>query len=103
MKDLGGIRLLLSMVCAKSTGLTDRLPPFRGLGAGRFFQASVEGLIAEAAARGQVELDLVNVASVIVRAHHDAAGKAVDQQLLTALEGAITEEKGLRRRDKTSR
>ncbi|ALO05779.1 transposase [Streptomyces venezuelae] len=38
------------------------------------FQALMEGMIAEAARRGQVGLSLVSVDSTVTRAHHDAAG-----------------------------
>ena len=38
------------------------------------FEALLEGLIAEAAERGEVDLSLVSVDSTTVRAHHDAAG-----------------------------
>ncbi|MFE3263521.1 transposase [Streptomyces sp. NPDC059215] len=38
------------------------------------FEALPEGLIAEAAKRGEVELSLVSVDSSTARAHHDAAG-----------------------------
>jgi hypothetical protein len=58
------------------------------------FQALMEALIAEAAARGQVGLELVSVDSTIVRAHHESAGLAVAGETLDALEQALTEEKG---------
>lgn len=67
------------------------------------FEALMEGMIAEAAVRGQVDLGLVSVDSTVVRAHHDAAGMAVDPDLLHALEKAVAEEKGLRERGKRSR
>ena len=38
------------------------------------FEALLEGLIAEAARRGEVDLSLVSVDSTTARAHHDAAG-----------------------------
>jgi transposase len=38
------------------------------------FEALMEGLIAEAAKRGEVDLSLVSNDSTTVRAHHDAAG-----------------------------
>ena len=59
------------------------------------FQALMEGLIAQAAARGQVGLELVSVDSTIVRAHHESAGLAVAGETLDALEQALTEEKGV--------
>lgn len=64
------------------------------------FQALMEGMIAEAAARGQVDLSLVSVDSTVSRAHHHAAGMVVDAELLEELEKAVGEEKGLQRRDK---
>lgn len=67
------------------------------------FQALMEGMIAEAAARGQVDLTLVSVDSTVASAHHHAAGMAVDPELLDELEKAVTEEKGLHERGKTNR
>jgi transposase len=58
------------------------------------FQDLMDALIAEAAARGQVGLELVSVDSTIVRAHHESAGLAVAGETLDALEQALTEEKG---------
>jgi transposase len=62
------------------------------------FQALMEGMIAEAAARGQVDLSLVSVDSTVARAHHHASGMAVDCELLEELEKAVAEEKGLLQR-----
>jgi transposase len=59
------------------------------------FQRLMDGLIAEAAARGQVDLTLVSVDSTVARAHQDAAGMAVSGEVLDALEAALTEEKGV--------
>lgn len=59
------------------------------------FQALMDALIAEAAARGQVGLELVSVDSTVVRAHHESAGLAVAGETLDALEQALTEEKGV--------
>jgi len=56
----------------------------------------MDGLIAEAASRGRVGLELVSVDSTIVRAHHESAGLAVSGEVLDALEQALTEEKGVR-------
>ena len=56
------------------------------------FQRLMDGLIAEAAARGQVDLTLVSVDSTVARAHQDAAGMAVSGEVLDALEAALTEE-----------
>lgn len=59
------------------------------------FQALMDGLIAEAATRGRVGLELVSVDSTIVRAHHESAGLAVAGETLDALEQAVTDEKGV--------
>ncbi|MEU7004958.1 hypothetical protein [Nonomuraea sp. NPDC046570] len=58
------------------------------------FQGLMDALIAEAASRGQVGLELVSVDSTIVRAHQDSAGLAVAGETLDALEQALTEERG---------
>lgn len=58
------------------------------------FQGLMDALIAEAASRGQVGLELVSVDSTIVRAHHESAGLAIAGETLDALEQALTEEKG---------
>jgi hypothetical protein len=50
------------------------------------FKAMMEGLIAEAARRGDADLSLVSVDSATSRAHHDAAGMVVEEQVL---EGAL--------------
>lgn len=58
------------------------------------FEALLEGLIAEPAKRGEVDLSLVGIDSTTVRAHHDAAGTHLDEDVLTALEkGAAEAEK----------
>jgi transposase len=57
-------------------------------------QALMEGMTAEAAARGQVDLGLVSVDSTVVRAHHDAVGMAVDGDVLAALKKAGDDEEG---------
>jgi transposase len=57
------------------------------------FQGLMEALIAEAAGRGLVGLELVSVDSTVVRAHQDSAGLAVAGETLDALEQALTEEK----------
>jgi transposase len=72
------------------------------------FEALLEGLIAEAAKRGEVDLSLVSVDSTTARAHHDAAGMHLDPDALAALEKAADEaekarEKGAARKDKTGR
>lgn len=58
------------------------------------FQQLMDALIAEAASRGHVGLELVSVDSTIVRAHHESAGLAIAGETLDALEQALTEEKG---------
>lgn len=60
----------------------------------------MDAMIAEAAARGDVDLDLVSVDSIVARAHHHAAGMVVDAELLGELEKAVAEEKGLQTRGK---
>lgn len=72
------------------------------------FEALLERLIAEAAKRGEVDLSLVSIDSTTVRAHHDAAGIHLSEDLLTVLEKAATEEertrsKGAVLKDKTGR
>ncbi|SEB79309.1 hypothetical protein SAMN04490357_0404 [Streptomyces misionensis] len=56
----------------------------------------LEGLIAAAARRGIVDLTLVSVDSTTMRAHHDAAGMHLDQDLLTVLEKVATEDEKAR-------
>lgn len=58
------------------------------------FGVLMDALIAEAASRGQVGLELVSVDSTIVRAHQESAGLAIAGETLDALEQALTEEKG---------
>ncbi|WP_046509094.1 IS5 family transposase [Streptomyces odonnellii] len=67
---------------------------FNGWARAGVFQGLMDALIAEAAARGQVGLELVSVDSTIVRAHQESAGLAVAGETLDALEQALTEEKG---------
>jgi transposase len=67
---------------------------FSGWAKAGVFQGLMDALIAEAATRGQVGLELVSVDSTIVRAHQDSAGLAVAGETLDALEQALTEEKG---------
>ena len=72
------------------------------------FEALLEGAIAEAAKRGEVDLSLVSVDSTTVRAHHDAAGMHLDPDTLATLEKAAEEaeqarQKGEARRNKTGR
>jgi transposase len=67
---------------------------FNGWAKAGVFQELMDALIAEAASRGQVGLELVSVDSTIVRAHQESAGLAVAGETLDALEQALTEEKG---------
>jgi transposase len=67
------------------------------------FAVLFEGMIAEAAARGQADLSLVSIDSTVARAHHHAAGMAIDPELLDALEKAAGEEKGVINRSTTKR
>ena len=60
-------------------------------------RALMEGMIAEAARRGQADMSLVSVDSTVARAHHDAAGMVVEPEVLAALEGAAAREKGPRK------
>jgi hypothetical protein len=66
------------------------------------FQALTKAVIAEAAARDDVDLSLVGVDSPVARAHHHAAGMVVDPELLEDLEKTLAEEKGLRKRGKAT-
>jgi transposase len=75
----------------------DRFRQWRDAGV---FQALMEALIAEAARRGQVDLSLVSVDSTTARAHHDAAGARVSEDVLAALEEAGEQSKGAPGRDK---
>lgn len=70
------------------------------------FEALLEGVTAEAAGRGRVDMSLVSVDSTTVRAHHDAAGMRLEKDVLDALEKAAVEaeaarQKGAARRNKT--
>lgn len=70
------------------------------------FEALFEGLIAEAAKRDRVDLSLVSIDSTTVRAHHDAAGMHLDDEVLTALEEAAVKEarsKGAAAKDEVGR
>lgn len=66
------------------------------------FDALLEGMIAEAARREQVDMSLVSVDSTTARAHHDAAGMRADEEVLAALEEAARK-KGGRPRNRTDR
>lgn len=67
------------------------------------FEHLMQAMIAEAAARGQTDLDLVSVDSTTARAHHHAAGMILDGELVKALEEAAEQEKGLPQRGKPPR
>ncbi|CQR65804.1 Transposase [Streptomyces leeuwenhoekii] len=60
------------------------------------FEALLEGLIAEAAKRGEGDLSLVTIDSTTIRAHQDATGMDTSQDVLTALEKAAAEEEEAR-------
>jgi transposase len=63
------------------------------------FEALLEGLIAEAARRGEIDMSLVSVDSTTARAHQDAAGMRVDEDVMAALEEAALEgEKAARKK-----
>jgi len=57
------------------------------------FQDLMDGLIAEAASRGQADLSLASVDSAVGRAHQDTAGLALFGEVLDALEVALPREK----------
>jgi len=67
------------------------------------FEALLEGLIAEAAKRGEVDLSLVSIDSTTARAHHDAAGMHLDEDVLGALEKAAAEEEKARSKGAASK
>ncbi|SNT55604.1 Transposase [Streptosporangium subroseum] len=76
---------------------------FRSWATAGVFEQLMQAMIAEAAARGQADLDLVSVDSTTARAHHHAAGMVLDGELVKALQEASVQEKGLRQRGKTPR
>ncbi|WP_328785527.1 IS5 family transposase [Streptomyces canus] len=51
----------------------------------------LEGMIAEAARQEQADLSLVSVDSTTVRAHHDAAGMRIGEEVMDALEEAAAD------------
>jgi transposase len=67
------------------------------------FEALLEGLIAEAAKRGEVDLSLVSIDSTTARAHHDAAGMHLGEDVITALEKAAAEEEKARSKGAASK
>ncbi|MFE3249806.1 transposase [Streptomyces sp. NPDC059209] len=66
------------------------------------FRALMEGVIAQAAKRGEVDLSLVSIDSTTARAHHDAAGTHLDEDVLTALEKAAAEAEKARSKGATA-
>lgn len=56
------------------------------------FEVLLERLIAEAAKRSEVDLSLGSIDSTTARAHHDAAGMHMSEDVLTALEKTTAEE-----------
>ena len=76
---------------------------FRLWAVGGVFERLMQAMIAEAAARGQVDLSLVSVDSTTARAHHRAAGMALDPELMQALEQAAEQERGMHQRGKSRR
>lgn len=60
------------------------------------FEALLESLITEAVKRSEVDLSLVSIHSTTARAHHDAAGMHLDEDVVTALEKAAAEEEKAR-------
>jgi transposase len=72
---------------------------FRAWACQGVFENLMNVTISEAAARDDVDLDLVSVDSTIARAHHHAAGMVAAPERLKELERAVAEEKGLRQRD----
>lgn len=77
--------------------------PFRQWRDAGVFEALLEGLIAEAAKRGEVDLSLVSVDSTTARAHHDAAGMHLDRDVVAALEKAAAEEEKTRSKGAASK
>ena len=65
------------------------------------FQTLMEEMIAQAAAREDVEQGLARVDSTVARAHHHAAGMRVDPGLLEELGRAVAEEKGAQQQNQT--
>lgn len=71
----------------------DRFARWRDAGV---FAALMQAVIAGASRRGQRDMSLVSVDSIVARAHHHAAGMVIDPEVLAALEEAAAEEKGRR-------
>ncbi|MDQ0904273.1 transposase [Streptomyces canus] len=84
---------------ARST-VSNRFRQWRDAGV---FEVLLEGLIAEVAKRGEVDLSLVSIDSTTARAHHDAAGMHLGQDVITVLEEAAAEEEKVRSKGAVSR
>ncbi len=67
------------------------------------FEALLESLITEAAKRGEVDLSLVSIDSTTARAHHDAAGMHLGEDMLAAMEKAAAEEEKARSKGAVSK
>ncbi|GII06199.1 transposase [Planobispora takensis] len=80
--------------------VSNRFRQWRDVGV---FESLLEGLIAEAAKRGEVDLSLVGIDSTTARAHHDAAGMHMSQDVLAAVEKAAIEEEKTRSKGATSK
>lgn len=78
----------------------NRFVQWRDLGV---FRALMDGMIAEAARRGQVDLSLVSVDSTVARAHHDAAGMRVSEEVLACLAEETGRAKGATKKNKSRR
>ncbi|MGW4423961.1 transposase [Streptosporangium sp. NPDC004631] len=88
---VGGPWRDLPAECGPWSTVHDR---FRSWATTGVFEWPMQAVIAEAAARGQVDLDLVGVDSTTARAHHHAAGMVLDGELVKALQEAAEQEKG---------
>jgi transposase len=80
----------------------DRFLQWRDAGV---FQALMDAMITEAARRAQTDLSLVSVDSTVARAHQDAAGMRVGDEVLSCLGEAAEASKGARQatQSRTSR
>lgn len=76
---------------------------FRGWRDAGVFTALLDGLIAEAARRGETDLSLVSVDSTTARAHHDAAGMHIGNEVMDALEEAAREQEQARQKRAAAR
>jgi transposase len=77
----------------------DRFLQWRDAGV---FQALMDGMITEAARREQTDLSLVSVDSTVARAHQDAAGMRVGEEVLSCLEEATATSKRARKGTKAA-